>query len=111
MMDLLHLRQRDECRLSQRRTSALVRPNEHEGEEREVNRGRIDIGRISAHGAALLELFDSLEHRGWRQPHTTAQLRIRDAGIGLQCFENGEEVWSIMGINLPSHRRNVNCLD
>ena len=62
----------------------------HEREQAEVDGGGIDIRVVAADGAALFELSNALEYGRRGQPDTTSDLGIRDAGVGLQCFEDGE---------------------
>src|SRR6185503_5726664 len=61
VVDLLDLGQRDERGFRQRCTSALVRANEHEREQSEIDGSGIDVGVVAADSAALLELADPLE--------------------------------------------------
>src|SRR5829696_7586228 len=67
VVDLLDLGQRDQRGLRQRGAAPLVRTDEHEREQSEIDGSGIDVRVVSADGATLLELADPLEDSGRRQ--------------------------------------------
>src|SRR5688500_11639207 len=108
VVDLLDLRERDERGLGQRSTATLVRADEHEREQSEIDGSRIDVRVVAADGAALLELPDPLEDCGWRQADTPADLGVRDSGVRLERFEDGKGGLVDHAPNLANSRRIVN---
>src|SRR5688572_8979747 len=90
VVHLLDLGKRHERGLRNGRAAALVRPDEHEREESEVDRSWVDAGVVTAHRAPLLELPDALEHRRGREPDAATDLGVRDPGVSLQRLEDGQ---------------------